>query len=160
MVILVIALIVLGPKRLPDAARSVGKGMREMREAFSGNDLDDTVTPLEANLGWLVKLQKGDFVGRDALVRQKEQGIPRKLVGFTTVERSFPRHGYPVFVNGEPSGAVRSGTMSPSLEIPIGTAYLPTPYAKEGTAFEIEIRGKRNGATVVKPPFYKNASHR
>ena len=68
----------------------------EMGMALYGNDIDDTVTPLEANLGWIVKLAKGDFVGRDALVRQKEQGIPRKLVGFTTAERAFPRHGYPV----------------------------------------------------------------
>ena len=132
----------------------------EMGMALYGNDIDDTTTPLEANLGWLVKLPKGDFVGREALVRQKEQGIPRKLAGFTTGERSFPRHGYPVFVDGQPSGSVRSGTMSPSLEIPIGTAYLPTAKAREGTAFEIEIRGKRVGATVVKMPFYKNASHR
>ena len=131
----------------------------EMGMALYGNDVDDTTTPLEANLGWLVKLAKGDFVGRDALVRQKEQGIPRKLVGFTTSERSFPRHGYPVFYEGAPSGVVRSGTMSPTLGIPIGTCYLPTAGAKEGTAFEIEIRGKRVPATVVKTPFYKDASH-
>ena len=68
----------------------------EMGMALYGNDIDDTVTPLEANLAWIVKLAKGDFVGREALVRQKEQGIPRKLVGFTTSERAFPRHGYPV----------------------------------------------------------------
>jgi aminomethyltransferase len=131
----------------------------EMGMALYGNDIDDTVTPLEANLGWLVKLKKGDFVGREALVAQKERGIPRKLVGFTTSERSFPRHGYPVFLDGAPSGEVRSGTMSPSLGIPIGTAYLPTAAAKEGTTFEIEIRGKRVPATVVKLPFYKNGTH-
>jgi aminomethyltransferase len=131
----------------------------EMGMALYGNDIDDTVTPLEANLQWLVKLKKGDFVGRDALVRQKESGIPRKLVGFTTKERSFPRHGYPVFVNGEPSGEVRSGTMSPSLNIPIGTAYLPAPFSSPGSEFEIEIRGKRIAATVEKMPFYKEGSH-
>jgi aminomethyltransferase len=123
--------------------------------ALYGNDIDDTTTPLEANLGWLVKLQKGDFVGRDALVRQKEQGIPRRLVGFTTTERAFPRHGYPVFHNGAESGVVRSGTMSPTLEIPIGTCYLPATAAKEGTPFEIEIRGKRVPSQVVKLPFYR-----
>jgi len=74
-------------------------------------------------------------------------------------ERSFPRHGYPVFYAGAPSGEVRSGTMSPTLGIPIGTAYLPLAGTKEGTSFEIEIRGKRLPATVVKPPFYKHASH-
>jgi aminomethyltransferase len=117
------------------------------------------VTPLEANLQWLVKLKKGDFVGRDALVKQKEEGIPRKLIGFTTTERAFPRHGYPVFVNGEPSGVVKSGTMSPSLNIPIGTAYVPTASSAPGSALEIEIRGKRIPATVEKTPFYKEGSH-
>ncbi len=131
----------------------------EMGMALYGNDIDDTVTPLEANLQWLVKLKKGEFVGRDALVRQKEQGIPRKLIGFTTVERAFPRHGYPVFVNGEPSGEIRSGTMSPSLGIPIGTAYVPTASASPGSSLEIEIRGKRIQATVEKMPFYKEGSH-
>jgi aminomethyltransferase len=131
----------------------------EMGMALYGNDIDDTVTPLEANLQWLVKLKKGEFVGRDALVKQKESGIPRKLVGFTTKERCFPRHGYPVFVNGEPSGEVRSGTMSPSLNIPIGTAYLPTAFSSAGSEFEIEIRGKRIAATVEKMPFYKEGSH-
>ena len=131
----------------------------EMGMALYGNDIDDTVTPLEANLGWLVKLKKGDFVGRDALVKQKEQGLNRKLVGFTTEERSFPRHGYPVFVNGEPSGEVRSGTMSPTLNIPIGTAYVPLTSAAEGSELEIEIRGRRIPARVQKMPFYKNGTH-
>ena len=131
----------------------------EMGMALYGNDIDDSVTPLEANMGWLVKLAKGDFVGRDALVAQKERGIARKLVGFTTAERSFPRHGYPVFYQGAPSGVVCSGTMSPTLNIPIGTCYLPVGGAKEGTPFEIEIRGKRVAASVVKPPFYKQGSH-
>ncbi|HET9636082.1 MAG TPA: glycine cleavage system aminomethyltransferase GcvT [Gemmatimonadaceae bacterium] len=130
----------------------------EMGMALYGNDIDDTTTPLEAGLSWLVKFRKGDFVGRDALLRQKEQGVPRKLIGFTTSERSFPRHGYPVFVNGAPSGEVRSGTMSPTLGIPIGTAYVPPSSAAEGSALEIEIRGKRIPATVVKMPFYKSGS--
>jgi aminomethyltransferase len=130
----------------------------EMGMALYGNDIDDTTTPLDAGLGWLVKLKKGDFVGREALVKQKQQGIQRKLVGFTTSERSFPRRGYPVFVNGAPSGEVRSGTMSPTLGIPIGTAYVPPASAAEGSALEIEIRGKRIPATVVKMPFYKSGS--
>ena len=133
----------------------------EMGMALYGNDIDDTVTPLEANLQWLTKLNKGDFVGREALVRQKEQGLKRKLVGFTVDDgRSIARHGYPVFHDGQPSGTVCSGTMSPSLNIPIGTAYLPTAATKEGSKFEIEIRGKRVSATVTKPPFYKKASHK
>jgi len=103
-------------------------------------------------------MKKGDFVGRDALAKQKEQGLKRKLVGFTTSERSFPRHGYPVFANGAPSGEVRSGTMSPTLGIPIGTAYVPPGSAAEGSPLEIEIRGKRIPAVVQKMPFYKNGS--
>jgi aminomethyltransferase len=132
----------------------------EMGMALYGNDIDDTTTPLEANLGWLVKLAKGDFVGRDALVRQKEAGVPRKLVGFIPDDRrSIARHGYDVVSGGAPAGVVRSGTMSPTLGYPIGTCYLPTGAAREGTPLEIDIRGKRVPATVVKMPFYKEGSH-
>ena len=127
--------------------------------ALYANDIDDTTTPLEAGLAWLVKLKKGEFVGSAALQKQKDEGLKRKLVGFTTSERAFPRHGYPVFHENQPSGIVCSGTMSPTLEIPIGTCYLPVAGTKEGSTFEIEIRGKRIPATVVKPPFYKDASH-
>ena len=133
----------------------------EMGMALYGNDIDDTVTPLEANLGWLTKLGKGDFVGRDVLLKQKEKGLSKRLVFFTVDDgRSIARHGYPVFFNGQPSGTVCSGTMSPSLNIPIGTAYVPMAGAKEGSRLEFEVRGKRATATVVKPPFYKNASHK
>jgi len=133
----------------------------EMGMALYGNDIDDTVTPLEANLGWLTKINKGAFIGRDALVMQKAKGLTKRLVGFTVDDgRSIARHGHPVFYEGKPSGEVRSGTMSPSLNIPIGTAYLPVAGAKEGSKLEIDIRGKRVGATVVKPPFYTKASHK
>ena len=132
----------------------------EMGMALYGNDIDDTVTPFEANLGWIVKLPKGDFTGRDVLVRQKAEGVTRKLVGFTSSEKVFPRHGYPVWCNGAESGVVCSGTMSPTLNIPIGTCYLPVASTTEGSAFEIDIRGKRVAAKVAKVPFYKNASHR
>jgi aminomethyltransferase len=131
----------------------------EMGMALYGNDIDDTTSPLEANMGWVVKLKKGDFVGRDALARLKERGVERKLVGFTIGERAFPRHGYPVYYQGENVGTVLSGTVSPSLGIPIGTCYLPRAAAVEGTEFEVEIRGKRLPATVVKTPFYKPGSH-
>lgn len=132
----------------------------EMGMALYGNDIDDTVTPLEANLGWIVKLSKGDFTGRDVLVRQKAEGVRRKLVGFTSSEKVFPRHGYPVFCGNEASGVVCSGTMSPTLNIPIGTCYLPVASTAEGSAFDIDVRGKRVPASVVKMPFYKNASHK
>lgn len=132
----------------------------EMGMALYGNDIDDSVTPLEANLAWIVKLQKGDFTGRAALVRQKAEGVKKKLVCFTLSERAIARHGYPVFYDGEPSGVVCSGTMSPSLGVAIGTCYVPAAGTKEGTQFEIDVRGTRVRATVVKPPFYKNATHR
>lgn len=132
----------------------------EMGMALYGNDIDDTTTPYEAGLGWLVKLRKGDFVGKPALEQQKAAGVPRKLVGFTCPDRAFPRHGYPVYHADVRSGDVRSGTMSPSLGIAIGTAYLPSAAAMEGTRFEVEIRGKRVPAVVQKMPFYKDASHR
>ncbi|HEY8311539.1 MAG TPA: glycine cleavage system aminomethyltransferase GcvT [Gemmatimonadaceae bacterium] len=132
----------------------------EMGMALYGNDIDDTTTPYEAGLGWLVKLKKGEFVGKAALERQKAAGVPRKLIGFTMPDRAFPRHGYAVSCAGVASGEVRSGTMSPSLGIAIGTAYLPMDMAKEGTEFQVEIRGKQLPAVVQKMPFYKNASHR
>jgi aminomethyltransferase len=131
----------------------------EMGMALYGNDIDDTVTPLEANLAWLVKLKKGAFVGSDVLDAQKTNGVAKKLVGFTLGDRNIARHGYAVFCEGAPSGTVCSGTMSPTLGIPIGTCYLPAAVAKDGTAFEVEIRGRRVPATVVKTPFYKNGSH-
>ncbi len=148
----------------PDGVTPAGLGCRdtlrlEMGMALYGNDIDDTTTPLEAGLGWVVKLGKGDFVGRDALVAQKEGGVSRRLVGFTTAERSFPRHGYPVFANGQASGTVCSGTMSPSLGVPIGTCYVPTASANPGTSIEIEIRGQRVAAEVVRTPFYTRGTH-
>ena len=132
----------------------------EMGMALYGNDIDDTVTPLEANLGWIVKMKKGDFTGRPVLEKQKAEGVPKKLVGFTIADRAFPRHGYPVFVNGKPSGEVRSGTLSPSTGQAIGTAYVPTAHAKPGNTLEVEIRGKRYTGTIVKLPFYANGTHR
>ena len=149
----------MGTGRVTPAGLGARDTLRlEAGMALYGNDIDDTTTPLEANLGWLVKLQKGEFVGRAALVRQKEQGVARKLVGFTLADaRSIPRHGYPVWFDGARSGEVRSGTMSPTLGIPIGTAYLPVSGAAEGTAFDVEIRGRRVPARVVKMPFYRRA---
>jgi aminomethyltransferase len=133
----------------------------EMGMALYGNDIDDTVTPLEANLGWLTKLNKPDFVGRGALLQQKGKGLMKRLVGFTVDDgRSIARHGYPAYYDGKPSGDVKSGTMSPSLNVPIGTAYLPVAGTREGAKLEVEVRGKRASATVVKPPFYKKASHK
>lgn len=119
-----------------------------------GNDIDETTTVLEAGLGWLIKLQKGDFLGRDALLRQKEEGIKRKLVGFELIDKGIARPHYSVFVAGNRISEVTSGTFSPYFKKAIGLTYLPLEYTEVGTEFEIEIRDKRK-ARVVPTPFYK-----
>jgi aminomethyltransferase len=145
-------------------ARPIGLGARdslrlEMGYALYGNEIDDTITPLEAGLGWIVKLDKGaPFVGRDALRAQKTRGVTRRLVGFKLTGRGFPRRGYPVQLAGREADVVRSGTLSPSLGMGIGTTYLPAAAAKPGTAFEIECRGERLPAEVVKLPFWTRGS--
>ncbi len=132
-----------------------------MAYALYGNDIDDTITPLEAGLGWIVKLDKGaPFTGADALRAQKERGVTRRLVGFRLNEKAFPRHGYPVWFEGRQVDIVRSGTVSPSLGYPIGTTFLPAGSAKAGTQFEVEIRGTKVPAEVVKRPFYAAGSVR
>jgi aminomethyltransferase len=138
----------------------VGLGARdtlrlEMKYCLYGNDITTETTPLEARLGWITKLDKGDFIGRDMLARQKQDGVPRRLVGFKLCERGIPRHGYPVIVDGEPFGEVTSGAMSPSLGTGIGLCYLPSAHTSSGTPFQVEIRGRRIAAEVVKTPFYK-----
>ncbi len=130
----------------------------EMGMALYGNDIDDSYTPLEAGLGWLVKMKKGDFVGRAALEAQKAAGVTRKLVGFTFEEKAIPRHGYPVFVHGAPSGVVMSGIMSPSVGCGLGTAYVPAAHANVGNTLEVEIRGKRVVGTIVAFPFWKHGT--
>ena len=126
----------------------------EARMALYGNDIDETVTPWEADLGWIVKMKKGDFQGREALARQKAEGVPRKLVGFEMVDRGIARHGYPART-AEGEGIVTSGTHSPTLGKPIGLALLPTAASAVGTAFEVDIRGRAARAAVVETPFYK-----
>ncbi len=143
----------------PERIQPCGLGARdslrlEMAYRLYGSDMDDSTTPLEAGLAWVVKLDKGEFVGREALVRQREQGVARKLVGFTLTDPGIARHGYPVLQDGRKVGEVTSGTRSPSLEIPIGLAYVPTALAAEGSIFAVEIRGRAAAARVVKTPFY------
>jgi aminomethyltransferase len=133
----------------------------EVAYRLYGNDMDEEHTPLEAGLGWIVKLDKGcPFTGDAALKAQKLRGITRKLVGFQLQGRGFPRHGYAVYSNGREVDRVRSGTMSPSLGVPIGTTYLPAAAAKVGTRFEVEMRGERMPAEVVSRPFWKKGSAR
>ena len=132
----------------------------EMGYPLNGNDLAPDKTPLQAGLGFFVDLNKGDFTGRDALVAQKEGGLPSKLTGFrVTAAGPPPRAHYPVIVKGEPVGEVCSGGLSPSLGIGIGMAYLPVAASAPGTPIEIEIRGRRYAAETVKKPFYRKPSH-
>jgi len=126
----------------------------EMAYRLYGSDMDDSTTPLEAGLAWVVKTDKGDFVGRDAILRQKAGGLPRKLVGFVLTDPGIARHGYDVTRDGQKVGAVTSGTKSPSLKTSIGLAYVPPALAAEGSNFAIDIRGRPAAAQVVKTPFY------
>jgi aminomethyltransferase len=122
-----------------------------------GNDIDHTTTPLEAGLGWIVKFKKGDFIGRDVLERQKEEGVERKLVGFEMHERGIARHGYPVLLgenDSEPIGHVTSGTQSPTLGKALGMTYLPIEMTETGSEFFVQIRNRTAPARVVELPFY------
>jgi aminomethyltransferase len=129
----------------------------EAKMALYGNDIDHTTTPVEADLNWIVKLEKGDFAGRDVLAREKEEGPRRKLVGFEMIDRGIARHGYPVVEDGEEIGVVTSGTHSPTLKKAIGLAYLPLDKSAQGTEFNVLIRGKEARARVVPTPFYKRS---
>jgi aminomethyltransferase len=129
----------------------------EAAMALYGQDIDDTTTPLEAGLGWLVHLDtKGDFIGRSILEKQKASGVQRRLVGLQMQGRNIARHGYQVRSQGVVVGEVTSGTLSPTLGYPIALAYVPTELAAVGQELEVEIRGKAYPAIVVKRPFYRS----
>lgn len=129
----------------------------EARLPLYGQELSDSITPLEAGLGFFVKLAKDDFIGRDALLKQKEQGVPRKLVGIEMVDRGIPRSHYPVYAGGAPIGEVTTGTQSPTFKRNLGLALIQAEYGEPGTELEVEIRGNRLKAVVVKAPFYRRS---
>jgi aminomethyltransferase len=129
----------------------------EAKMALYGNDIDDQHTVLEADLGWILKLNKGPFIGQDVLARQKEEGVRRILVGFELQEKGIARHGYPVRVQGREFGTVTSGTFVPFLKKSIGMAYLPVEHAAVGSDFQVDVRGKLLNAKVVQTPFYKRS---
>ncbi len=138
----------------------IGLGARdtlrmEMKLSLYGNDIDQTTNTIEAGLGWITKSAKGDFIGRDAVLRIKEQGINRKLIGFELEGKAIPRHGYECFHGEEKIGYVTSGCWSPSLDKGIGMAYLAKEDTQVGTKFEVQVRNKRVPAVVVETPFYK-----
>lgn len=149
-------------KIIAAGAKPCGLGARdtlrlEAKMALYGNDIDHSTTPLEADLGWIVKVEKGEFNGRDVLQREKSEGVRRRLVGFEMVDRGIGRHGYPIVDGSSEIGVVTSGTHSPTLKKAIGLAYLPVDKTAPGSEFVVLIRGKETRARVVPTPFYKRA---
>ena len=124
-----------------------------------GNDMDENTTLLEAGLGWIVKPEKGNFIGRDSLLQQKQQGLRRKLVGFEMLGREIARDHYPVFIGGREAGHVTSGSPSITLNKNIGLAYLPAENAAIGSRFQVSIRNRMCDAAVVQTPFYKRTQN-
>lgn len=123
-----------------------------------GMDIDETTTPLEAPLAWTVKWEKGDFIGRDALLQQKARGVERKLVGFEMVDRAVPRHGYALLAGGKAVGHVTSGTHGPTVDKGIGMGYISKAHTKPGAMIAVEVRGTQPQARVAKLPFYRRAT--
>lgn len=137
----------------------IGLGARdtlrlEMKYCLYGNDIDKTTNPIEAGLGWITKLDKGDFIGREAIARVKENGPGRKLIGLELEGRNIARHGFAVLHAGEPVGVVTSGSLSISLGKPIAMAYVRSDLAAVGTELTVQVRKKEAAARVVKTPFY------
>jgi aminomethyltransferase len=147
----------------PEGAQPAGLGARdtlrlEAALRLYGQDMDDRTNPFEAGLGWVVKLDAGDFVGKAALVKSRTEGQRRQLVGLSMTGRGIARHGYPVHADEaapQPLGEVTSGTTSPTLGMAVALAYLPPDHAAVGTAVSVDCRGKRVAARVVKTPFYR-----
>jgi glycine cleavage system T protein (aminomethyltransferase) len=129
----------------------------EAKMALYGHEIDSTITPLEAGLGWIVKFDKGDFMGRAALARQQQEKVKRKLVGFEMRGRGIGRDGYEVWADGAPAGWVTSGGPSPTLNKNIGLCYLPVDKAVTGRTIQILIRNQPVDAEIVPTPFYKRS---
>lgn len=145
--------------------KMIGLGARdslrlEMKMTLYGNDIDQTTTPIEAGLAWIVKPEKGNFIGSDVLIKQKEEKPSRRLICLEIEGRAFPRHGYELLYEGKVVGHVTSGTVSPSLSKPIAMGYLKRELTNIGSRVDLKIRDKLFGAVVVKPPFYKEGSHK
>ena len=126
----------------------------ESAMSLYGHEISDEITPLEANLGWICKL-KTEFIGRDALVKQKEAGLKRKLVGFAMTDKGIARDGFDVYIDDEKVGTVTSGSPAPFLKKNIGLAFVPIEFANVGQAIKIDVRGKHLAAEIVPTPFYK-----
>ncbi|WP_379135498.1 glycine cleavage system aminomethyltransferase GcvT [Paenibacillus sp. sgz500958] len=129
----------------------------EAKLPLYGQELSADITPLEAGVQFFVKLEGEDFIGRDALLKQKESGLPRRLVGLEMIDRGIPRSHYPVYADGVKIGEVTTGTQSPTLKRNLGLALLDAAYSGLGTEVYVEIRGKQLKAAVIKTPFYKRS---
>ncbi|MEK3853178.1 glycine cleavage system aminomethyltransferase GcvT [Cytobacillus sp. FSL H8-0458] len=144
-----------------EGVRPCGLGARdtlrfEANLALYGQELSPDITPLEAGIGFAVKVNKeADFIGKEVLKKQKENGVPRKLAGIEMIDRGIPRHGYPVYKGEELIGEVTTGTQSPTLKKNIGLVLIKKEHAEPGTELEVEIRGKRLKAEIAATPFYK-----
>ncbi len=126
----------------------------EMNYRLYGNDMDETIHPLEASLGWITKLNKGEFLGREILQKAKAEGVKRKLIGMEIEGKIPARHGYEIFKDGKKIGVVSSGTFSPSLQKAIAVGFVETEFSKDGTLLNVEARGRKLSAKVVPTPFY------
>ena len=140
----------------------VGLGARdtlrlEMNYALYGMDISRSINPIEAGLGWITSFNKGDFIGRDALLLKKNEDYKRRI-SFEMLERAVPRHNYDIIVDGKIAGKVTSGTQSPTLDKGIGIGYIQTDHSAPGTKISIDIRSREKLAVVVSPPFYKNGT--
>ena len=150
-------------KSKPDGLRPVGLGARDTLRLEAGlllygNEMNETITPLETTIGWTVKFDKDNFIGKDSLLRQKTKGIDRKLAGFEMIDRGIPRQGYPVLKENEIMGKVTSGSFSPTTNKNIGLCLIKSQYAHVGEGLQIQIRDNTYKARVVNTPFYKGRS--
>ena len=142
----------------PYGIQPIGLGARdtlrlEMGYSLYGNEINDQPTPLDAGLGWVIKFNKGEFIGRESLLKQKERGLKKKLVGLKLLTRGIPRSHYQVLKNEEAVGEITSGTFSPTLNIGVGLCYVSKEHSHIGTRLEVAIRNQLVPAEVVKLPF-------
>src|SRR5438132_14313904 len=124
-----------------------------------GHEIDETTTLLEAKLGWICKLNKGEFIGRDRLLKQKEEGVERKLIGFEVTDRGIARDGQDVLIDGRRVGQVTSGSPAPFLKRNIGMAYVPVDFSEAGQRIQIDVRGELLASEIVSLPFYNRAKN-
>ncbi|HWW76101.1 MAG TPA: glycine cleavage T C-terminal barrel domain-containing protein, partial [Pyrinomonadaceae bacterium] len=155
-------LLAAGGYGTPDGVLPCGLAARntlrlESAMSLYGHEIDEEHTLLEANLGWITKLAKGDFTGREVLARQKEEGVTRRLVGFEVTDRGIARDGQDVYADGARVGQVTSGSPAPYLKKNIGMAYVPAGLASAGQQIQIDVRGRMVAAQVVPVPFYKRS---